>query len=63
MTNLEKLCKAFNWQGGTIYQASEELEKYLNSKELTNVVNLLNCNENALQVLIDLYKVRKESAS
>ena len=59
-TNLEKLLKGIGWQGGTIYQVSEELAKYC-SPELCQVRNLLGMNDNAIKVIIALYKSRKQA--
>lgn len=58
MNNLDFFCKNFKWQGGTIHQVSEELRSVGLSKELTEISSLIEMNENARNLLIDLYKVK-----
>lgn len=58
MNNLDFFCKSFKWQGGTIHQVSEELREAGLSKELTEISSLIEMNENARKLLIDLYKVK-----
>lgn len=58
MTRLEKLLILFNWQGGTIHQASEELGKYV-SKDLTTVQMLLDMNDAAFDLVCFLYQNKK----
>ena len=57
-TNLQRLCEAFGWQGGTIFQASEELLKYCSS-ELSKAENLIAMSEPAITLMIEIYKTRK----
>jgi hypothetical protein len=59
MANLNIFCKALNWQGGTIHQVSEELSKYLGSKELCKTENLIKMNESAVKLILAIYKTRK----
>lgn len=55
-TNLLRFCLSFGWQGGTIYQVSEELRKRGLSETLTEPSNLIAMNSNAVDVLIALAK-------
>lgn len=58
--NLDRLCKAFNWQGGTIHQAHAELKKYcLIARDITTS-ELIDANEAALNLMVFFYKQNKE---
>lgn len=58
MTALQFFLDAFNWQGGTIHQVSQELQRVGLSRELTSVSSLMSANENALKVIRELYWMR-----
>lgn len=58
MTNLEKLIKGIGWQGGTIFQVSEELIFKGMSKELCKVDNLLKMNQNGIDLILSIYKAK-----
>lgn len=57
-TRLQTLCALFGWQGGTIFQARNELAKVLKDNDIT-VGFILDCNEQCFNELCDLYKVNK----
>lgn len=54
MTRLEKLCKLYRWQGGTIHEASKEMCKVLQSNEY-NALYLLDCPNREFNKLIFKY--------
>jgi hypothetical protein len=58
-TNLEKFCDKLNWQGGTIHDVSQELAKYVSSKELIKVDSLLKMNNAAIDLIFTIYDVNK----
>lgn len=57
-TRLSELCELFNWQGGTIFQASKELQDKGLSKSLTSVESLLEMNDQAFYLIKELYKAK-----
>lgn len=59
MNNLQFFLTVFKWQGGTIHQVSEELQRVGLSKELTSVPSLLAMNENARLIIKSLYLARE----
>jgi hypothetical protein len=54
MTRLEKLCKLYKWQGGTIHDASIEMNRVLMSSEY-NALYLLDCPNREFSKLIYKY--------
>lgn len=60
-TNLSKLCRELGWQGGTIYQVSEELTKHCKgcSKEYLEPENLIRSNDAAIRLIVFFYKQGK----
>jgi hypothetical protein len=59
MTNLQFFLTVFNWQGGTIHQVSQELQRVGLSKELTSTTSLVEMNKNARELVKTLYLARK----
>lgn len=39
-TRLEKLCKAFGWQGGTIHQAAQELKTVYRMDTVPDIIGM-----------------------
>lgn len=53
--NLEILCDAFGWNGGTIHQAHEELSLYSPIACSITTAELIKASKPALFILIDQY--------